>query len=222
MSLIHEALKQARSDANAQRQAPQADDFVPVRIPRRRKRGNPIPYVSAIAIGGLLLGVSVALIWYVIATVNSTRSSVTDSPPSTTLTTSLQPGQNSPLPAATAPAAAPKVEPVVDNEPAAAVTSQPPVAAVQEVKKPEPVVVKPPPHPLEDLRGKTIVEKLDHPALGSLQLNAIVWSADNSVALINGAMVRPGDQVGRVTVAAITRKRVKFRAQGVAFYMRMP
>ena len=70
--------------------------------------------------------------------------------------------------------------------------------------------------------GKTFLRSVMNDGLPRLTLNGIVWSVDAPVALLNGSMVRPGDEVLDTTILAIEPNRVKVAFRDVVFYVRIP
>jgi len=70
--------------------------------------------------------------------------------------------------------------------------------------------------------GSIFLRKVDIPGITEIKVDAIIWSADNPVALINSNTVTPGAVLGNVRVVAIETRRVKLQHRNVVFYVRLP
>ena len=72
------------------------------------------------------------------------------------------------------------------------------------------------------VRGSTYLRRVTVPGISEIQLEAIVWSADNPMALINGDAVGPGTVIGNVRIEAIEPRRVLLRHKDITFFVLPP
>lgn len=72
------------------------------------------------------------------------------------------------------------------------------------------------------IHGKTFIRSITSTELPKLTLDGIVWSASAPVALLNGSLVRPGDEVLGATILAIDPKRLRVAYRDFVFYVRVP
>ena len=77
------------------------------------------------------------------------------------------------------------------------------------------------PPPSELVEGKVYIQSIDVPNTPRLTLNGILWS-DKPLAILNNITVSPGEELNEVTVVTIEPKRVKLRARGKDFFIRLP
>ena len=116
----------------------------------------------------------------------------------------------------------PAIEPPATVGPAVETAVEERAHPVDELSAPPQQRVDPTAGGTEALMDKTLVRSVKHPGVPALRLDGIVWSSHSPVALLNGTMVRPGDDIEGVAIKAIDRKRVQLELGGVRFYLRMP
>ena len=228
MSLIHDALDKARQDTNR----PQIDDFLSGASGASDNRHVVRPIVAlsmgifCVMVGLVIVGITAGVFDQTVTAVEPQADQLNEmkiTDPAMILQASAEgpprieepqqaeakiapPVVNERLAADASPDAesTPRPEPSTSNEPG---------ARTEPVSAPSAAVVA--------LAGKTFIQSIDLPKMGSLTLNAIVWSTDRSVALVNGAPVQPGDQLQGITVVDIEKKQVKLKLDSVMFYLRM-
>ncbi|HEX9671607.1 MAG TPA: hypothetical protein VGC93_19215 [Thermoanaerobaculia bacterium] len=245
MSLIDEALKRAREQAEresaAQRSA--ASRWVPA-YPLARRRSRALVW-AGLAAACLLLGVGAGLLASRFSggedraggselpegTVEEGGESglpaaagavlLEDTTGTTDLSTDL-PGVPFPLPVSVtalpedeAPEPRLVPEPVPEAVPPPVVAARPAPAA-----PPEPVPAEPPPAAEPAAGGvETYVRRAPVPGGGWIQLGGIAFSADQPVALLNGRVVSVGEVVEGFTVISIAPKRVELRGHGTSLVL---
>ncbi|MDP7348980.1 MAG: hypothetical protein QF735_12130, partial [Phycisphaeraceae bacterium] len=94
---------------------------------------------------------------------------------------------------------------------------QPPTVAV-----PQPTVAAPIRAPSGIDAQAVYVSTINIPGVTPIKLDAIIWSAENPVALINGTALTPNSVLGNIRVTAIESRRVTLEHAGVTFYLRLP
>ncbi|MFL6236312.1 MAG: hypothetical protein ACJ76N_24485, partial [Thermoanaerobaculia bacterium] len=130
-------------------------------------------------------------------------------------------------PEAVRPAPQPQTPPVViapHPAPEAAPASPPAVTAPAPqpvVETPAPAPAPPPPSAPEGglVEGSTYNGELPVPGGGSVKLNGIVYSPDHPIAVLDGRVMGPGENVQGFTVVAIESGRVKLQGHGATVYL---
>jgi hypothetical protein len=69
------------------------------------------------------------------------------------------------------------------------------------------------------VEGNTYVGELPVPGGGSVKLNGIVFSPDHPIAVLDGRVMAPGENVQGFTVVAIEAGRVKLQGHGATVYL---
>jgi hypothetical protein len=145
----------------------------------------------------------------------------TQSPPQFPLNTPIEaPRQPLPAPADVAPPIA--RNPAPETAPAAAAPAPAPIA-----QAPAPVPsapVQPAPSAPEAasgglVEGNTYSGEVPVPGGGSVKLNGIVFSPDHPIAVLDGRVMGPGENVQGFTVVAIESGRVKLQGHGATVYL---
>ncbi len=233
MSLVNEALKKARLEA-AQRQmqaqlpSPPMPDPLPVRSGMRAPRKA---FTISLIFAGLAAVFSVTLLHvehqfhHPVSFMPSAEAT-----PVSHRTASVQPRVSLSAPP---PTVAASVTPAADQSKCPSATAgtvalsesrQP--AAGDETKQDDPSYVTATqsfqPVPPGLVEGRVYIQSVDVPGVPKLNLAGILWSEKNPVAMINGISAAPGDDLNDVIVVGIEPKRVKLRAQGKEFYLRLP
>ncbi|MFL6259572.1 MAG: hypothetical protein ACJ76Y_07670 [Thermoanaerobaculia bacterium] len=109
-----------------------------------------------------------------------------------------------------APEAAPAPQPAVEAPaPAPAPVQAAPAPATPPQSAPEGGLVE----------GSTYTGELPVPGGGSVKLNGIVYSADHPIAVLDGRVMGPGENVQGFTVVAIESGRVKLQGHGATVYL---
>jgi hypothetical protein len=136
-------------------------------------------------------------------------------------------------PEAVRPAPQPQTPPVVIT-PRPAPETAPPVKAapapqpVVEAPAPVPTPVQAAPAPAAPPKsapegglteGTTYTGELPVPGGGSVKLNGIVYSPDHPIAVLDGRVMGPGENVQGFTVVAIESGRVKLQGHGATVYL---
>lgn len=124
--------------------------------------------------------------------------------------------------------------PQAQTPPAAAVT---PHSAPETAPAPQPAVEAPAPAPAPVMpapapatppqsapegglvEGNTYTGELPVPGGGSVKLNGIVYSPDHPIAVLDGRVMGPGENVQGFTVVAIESGRVKLQGHGATVYL---
>jgi hypothetical protein len=129
-----------------------------------------------------------------------------------------------PEPEAVRPAPQPQAPPAVAIVPHATPETAPPPAA--EAPAPAPVQAAPspatPPQSAPEgglVEGSTYTGELPVPGGGSVKLNGIVYSPDHPIAVLDGRVMGPGENVQGFTVVAIESGRVKLQGHGATVYL---
>ncbi len=116
-----------------------------------------------------------------------------------------------------APEAARATPPVVTAAPAPQPAAEAPAPA------PAPVQAAPAPAPSAPegglIEGSTYNGDLPVPGGGSVKLNGIVYSPDHPIAVLDGRVMGPGENVQGFTVVAIESGRVKLQGHGATVYL---
>ncbi len=130
-----------------------------------------------------------------------------------------------PSPVAAAPRPAPELAPAappVKTAPA----PQPVAETPTPVPAPAPVQAAPapatPPQSAPEgglTEGGTYTGELPVPGGGSVKLNGIVYSPDHPIAVLDGRVMGPGENVQGFTVVAIESGRVKLQGHGATVYL---
>lgn len=69
------------------------------------------------------------------------------------------------------------------------------------------------------MEGNTYTGELPVPGGGSVKLNGIVYSPDHPIAVLDGRVMGPGENVQGFTVVAIENGRVKLQGHGATVYL---
>jgi hypothetical protein len=69
------------------------------------------------------------------------------------------------------------------------------------------------------VEGNTYTGELPVPGGGSVKLNGIVYSPDHPIAVLDGRVMGPGENVQGFTVVAIESGRVKLQGHGATVYL---
>lgn len=217
MSLVNEALKKAHLEATRQR-----TEAAALVAPR------PAPKLYVPEIRKPNTGYVLALIAAVFVVVLSGTVARVTSRPGTTVI-SRKP---TPLPAPSIQSDASASQPVIPmavelhatNEPTAEAAEDSPVPPFDDRRSAEAAdsSTNPPALPPSDLvDGKVYIQSVSLSATSKFLLNGILWS-DKPLAILNNITLGPGEELEGVTVLAIEPKRVKLRAQGREFFVRLP
>ena len=237
MSLINEALMKARAqvaqqseqDADPDMLVETASPYVP-----RRKAGRSVAVTVGLA--GAMLMLAVVLIVSAVHMLSRPQSATAQS-------AAVKPEENHAKPAqieTSSPSEAQLVEvrplpqPAIEPPPlveqkaedapvdVAPPDAAQPVAVKVERTAPKSAATNNASGPAHALRGRTFVKVIDQPNLPRLRLEGIVWSPTAPVALLNGTMVRPGDETLGFKVVAVRRNKIKLEMRGSTFFLRMP
>ncbi len=113
-----------------------------------------------------------------------------------------------------APEAAPATPPVT-------VAPAPQPATEAPAPAPAPIQAAPAPSTPEGglVEGSTYSGELPVPGGGSVKLNGIVYSPDHPIAVLDGRVMGPGENVQGFTVVAIESGRVKLQGHGATVYL---
>jgi hypothetical protein len=69
------------------------------------------------------------------------------------------------------------------------------------------------------VEGTTYAGEVPVPGGGSVKLNGIVFSPDHPIAVLDGRVMGPGENVQGFTVVAIESGRVKLQGHGATVYL---
>ena len=229
MSLIEDALKRARDEAARQEEAHRQGKR-PWIAPAPRERGR--RFGAAAAVAAIAVAAAAGTLWVLRGRHSPAVSQAAPAPaaalsrpgtPPAAAPAPLPPVRESvevPPPAGTAGAAPEKAEPGVSarlsaKEPAA--PSPAPATPPEKARPPEP-----PPRPaaspsLSD--GRTFVRVADLPSGEKIELEGIVYSDANPVAVIGGRVLAPGAYVGDFQIVRIEESRVTLSGKGVTIYL---
>ena len=140
-----------------------------------------------------------------------------------------EPPKREPEAVQTPPPAAPRPapEPVPATPPVKTAPAPQPVAeAPAPAPTPAPVQASPapaaPPQSAPEgglVEGNTYTGDLPVPGGGSVKLNGIVYSPDHPIAVLDGRVMGPGENVQGFTVVAIESGRVKLQGHGATVYL---
>jgi hypothetical protein len=129
-------------------------------------------------------------------------------------------------PEAVRPAPQPQAPPPVVIAPHPAPESAPAPAVEAPAPAPAPVQAAPAPAPPPQaapegglVEGSTYTGELPVPGGGSVKLNGIVYSPDHPIAVLDGRVMGPGENVQGFTVVAIESGRVKLQGHGATVYL---
>ena len=129
-------------------------------------------------------------------------------------------------PEAVRPAPQPQTPPAVAIVPHPAPETTPQPAVEAPAPAPAPVQAAPapaaPPQSAPEgglVEGNTYTGELPVPGGGSVKLNGIVYSPDHPIAVLDGRVMGPGENVQGFTVVAIESGRVKLQGHGATVYL---
>jgi hypothetical protein len=125
-------------------------------------------------------------------------------------------------PEVTRPAPQPEapVLPPVAPAPAPPVQAEAPAPAPAPVQAAPAPAAPPQPTPASGLvEGNTYTGELPVPGGGSVKLNGIVFSPDHPIAVLDGRVMGPGENVQGFTVVSIESGRVKLQGHGATVYL---
>jgi len=131
-------------------------------------------------------------------------------------------------PEAVRPAPQPQTVPPVVVLPRPAPEAAPPPQPALEAPAPAPAPVQAAPAPTAApqsapegglVEGTTYTGELPVPGGGSVKLNGIVYSPDHPIAVLDGRVMGPGENVQGFTVVAIESGRVKLQGHGATVYL---
>ncbi|HEY2294510.1 MAG TPA: hypothetical protein VGM86_27745 [Thermoanaerobaculia bacterium] len=129
-------------------------------------------------------------------------------------------------PEAVRPAPQPQTPPAVAIAPHPAPETAPAPQPAAEAPAPAPVQAVPapaaPPQSAPEgglVEGNTYTGELPVPGGGSVKLNGIVYSPDHPIAVLDGRVMGPGENVQGFTVVAIESGRVKLQGHGATVYL---
>jgi hypothetical protein len=233
MSLISDALKKARQEAAQQDSLrpglPYAVGTVSAPAPRA-------PWISLLA--GLGAGCLLAAVIFALAFFSGwgpfhkpvAETQVAAAPAAPTPAAPAPQPVTAPPPQPMAVVEAPAPEPpkrepeAVRPAPQAAPAPQPAVEAPAPAPAPvqaAPAPATPPQSAPEGglVEGSTYTGELPVPGGGSVKLNGIVYSADHPIAVLDGRVMGPGENVQGFTVVAIESGRVKLQGHGATVYL---
>jgi outer membrane biosynthesis protein TonB len=125
-----------------------------------------------------------------------------------------------PAPPQTPPAVAITPRPAPETAPAPQPAAEAPAPAPAPVQA-APAPVTPPQSAPEGglVEGNTYTGELPVPGGGSVKLNGIVYSPDHPIAVLDGRVMGPGENVQGFTVVAIESGRVKLQGHGATVYL---
>lgn len=227
MSLVNEALKKARTQAVVEQAASSPIANIPVPMPYESKEKSRLPILISIWFGCAFVGLLSAGTFYLVKSRERVASSVPkdEAAPLVAQTVAVQPRASAPNPTtklATPPnptvAARTETPPSVIAPPPAETIASPSPATRSENVTPEAVTSQ----VTTLVEGKVYLQSIDLAGVPKIKLDGILWSDKNPAALINGITVAPGDELSEATVVTIEPKRVKLRAQGKEFFLRLP
>jgi len=126
------------------------------------------------------------------------------------------PQAQTPPPVVVAPHPAPESAPAPPP-----VTAPPAPQPAVETPAPAPAPAAPPQSAPESglTEGSTYTGELPVPGGGSVKLNGIVYSPDHPIAVLDGRVMGPGENVQGFTVVAIESGRVKLQGHGATVYL---
>jgi len=225
VSLIEEALKRARDESARQEEEHRRGQrpWVPPPPKKPRRRA---PAVAAFAAGIAVLAAGAWLLVHRLPAPAPARprgDAPAAKPPAGAASTGSAPVRaDSPLPPVAEsvevpPSAAPKAraeEPPASRE---ARTRPEPPTAVSAPASPPAAAPAPSRPALRD--GKSFVRVVDVPGEDRIELEGIVYSETNPVAVIGGRVLAPGAFVGDFQVVRIEEDRVTLRGRGVTIYV---
>ena len=218
MSLIDDALKRAQEEAARQEEAHRLArrPWIAPQPPRARSRAGG---VAALALSFLLVAAGSA--WFVArrrgsAPTKTPVPAVRAEPATSPLSpapppSSAPPLENVEVPPPTAIRSAPQAPKTTPGAPARAL---PPVAAELAPAPVRPARAAP---PLPD--GKTFVRTVTVPGEDPIELDGIVFSETNPVAVIGGRLLGPGASVGGFEIVKIEENRVTLHGRGVTIFL---
>ncbi len=232
MSLVNDALRKTRRSSDSQSGTAGAAGhslIEPSIAPRGRRHAVAITIIAA---GGFATGAVVLFIWLFAGDRGGPRQAGAAVGPG--LPQVLVAAAETKAPSTSAPP--PQPEPVVPPKvpapaPTAAVETPAPVAPPTDtvlppqppkVAAPQPTVAAAPRSPSGIDPQAVYVSTINIPGATTIKLDAIIWSAENPVALINGTALMPNSVLGNVRVTAIESRRVTLEHAGVSFYLRLP
>jgi len=219
VSLIDDALKRAQEEAARQEEAHRLArrPWIAPQPPRTRSRAGG---VAAIALSFLLAAAGSA--WFL------ARRRAPAPPRAPVPAPHAEPAASPRSPSPPPPASATPLE-NVEVPPPAAVHPDPPIpkarpgapaeAPLPSAAEPAPPAVRPPraAPPLPD--GKTFVRTVALPGEDSIELDGIVFSETNPVAVIGGRLLGPGASIGGFEIVKIEENRVTLRGRGVTIFL---
>lgn len=237
MSLIDEALKRARLQAEKQR-AEESDtarrSWTPAMLPDRRRilRAR----IENIVVGILLCVLLVGVVWFVAggkrfrqsARANAPTAAGALTPPSSVRRAELPPissevwvpqparGQPPSVAARTARFSTADQTPVPERSHRAPAPRPPEAAASSQPSRPDQGL------PATPIEGRTYVGEVAAPGGGAVKLSGIAFSETNPVAVLNGQVVSPGAIVEGMTVLEIQADHVKLRGGGATVLLKLP
>jgi len=232
MSLIDDALKRAQEEAARQEEAHRLAQrpWIAPQPPKRRRNAAAIAAVSAAAVAAL------AVFLFIRPPATTRGGSPSISPARSASTSPIRTPLPAPRPASAAPPPAPRLDtvevppPVLPAVPEKRIqasstkTETPPLHGTN----PEPNTASsahgspPAGHPrasapLPD--GKTFVRSAVLPGGETIDLDGIVFSETNPVAVIGGRVLAPGASVGDFEIVKIEENRVTLRGRGVTIFL---
>ena len=219
MSLIDDALKRAQEEAARQEEAHRLArrPWIAPQPPRTRSRAGG---VAAIALSFLLAAAGSA--WFL------ARRRAPAAPEASAPAPKAAPA-SSPRSPAPPPASSAKPLETVEVPPPAAVHPGPPTPKARPgapAEAPPPGAAEPAPPPARPARatpplpdGKTFVRTVTLPGEDPIELDGIVFSETNPVAVIGGRLVGPGASVGSFEIVKIEENRVTLRGRGVTIFL---
>lgn len=218
MSLIDDALKRAQEEAARQEEAHRLSRR-PWIAPQPAKPANRAGAVAAIAFAFALAAAGSA--WFLAR--RGSPAPTRMPPPSRFAPAAVAPPTPSPAPLESVevpppPANRPDGEATKANRPGpaarAASADSPPPEAV-----PAPTPQRPPraAPPIPD--GKTFVRTVNLPGQDPIELDGIVFSESNPVAVIGGRLLGPGASIGEFEIVRIEENRVTLRGRGVTIFL---
>jgi hypothetical protein len=189
MSLIDDALKRAQEEAARQDEAHRLARR-PWIAPQPPRKRSPAGRLGALALAFALAAAGSA------APLVPALENVEVPPPAAARPASERPKTNR---------AVPESDPVSENPPG-------------EKPAPSPAPARPPrAAPIPD--GKTFVRTVNLPGENPIELDGIVFSETNPVAVIGGHLLGPGSSVGDFEIVKIEENRVTLRGRGVTIFL---
>ena len=238
MSLISDALKKARQEAARQDSLRPGLPYAVGAATAPAPRAPWISLLAGLGAGCLLAAAIFATAFFggwgpfhkPAAQTQVAAAPTPDAPAPQTVTPPSQPAVQEPPPqpvaAVETPAPKPQTPPAVAIVPHPAPETTPQPAVEAPAPAPAPVQAAPapaaPPQSAPEgglVEGNTYTGELPVPGGGSVKLNGIVYSPDHPIAVLDGRVMGPGENVQGFTVVAIESGRVKLQGHGATVYL---